>query len=37
MAKDIGIKPGDVFGRLKVIERVEDKVFSDGKHKSQYL
>ena len=37
MAKDIGIKPGDVFGRLKVIERVEDKVFSDEKHKSQYL
>ena len=37
MAKDIGIKPGDVFGRLKVIERVEDKIFSDGKHKSQYL
>lgn len=37
MAKDIGIKPGDEFGRLRVIERVEDKVFSDGKHKSQYL
>lgn len=37
MAKDIGIKPGDEFGRLKVIEQAEDKVFSDGKHKSQYL
>lgn len=37
MAKDIGIKPGDEFGRLRVIERVEDKIFSDGKHKSQYL
>ena len=37
MARDIGINPGDEFGRLRVIERVEDKVFSDGKHKSQYL
>lgn len=37
MAKDIGISPGDEFGRLKVIEKVEDKVYPDGKHKSQYL
>lgn len=37
MAKDIGIKPGDTFGRLTVIEQVEDKIYPDGKHKSQYL
>lgn len=37
MARNIGIEPGDTFGRLVVLERVEDKICSDGKHKSQYL
>lgn len=37
MPRDIGIRPGDSFHRLTVLQKIEDKELSDGKHKSQYL
>lgn len=37
MPRNLFISPGDIFGRLRVIEQVEDKIYSDGSHRSQFL
>lgn len=37
MPKNLYISPGDTFGRLRVIEQVDDKIYPDGSHRSQFL